>query len=174
MLLVISGQVLLFGQKAPGADQEVTGPALVKLVGPVYPPVARAARIEGTVELDVVIGANGDVKSAQVLSGPRMLQSASLESARQWQYACRGCSEPMHYRITFVFKVVPTDPPKNCDEPLPAAPQPEWNASRNEVTAFATEVWTCDPAAEITRTFWKIRAAKCLYLWKCGRRPVED
>lgn len=174
LVLVLLGQVLLFGQSAPGSGQEIAGPSLVKLVGPAYPPIARAAHISGAVEVDVLIGADGQAKSAQVISGPRMLQQASLEAARQSQYACRGCSDATHYKITFIYKVIGTEPPKDCDGPLPSAPQPEWDASRQQATAFATESWTCDPVAKVTTTLRKARTAKCLYLWKCGLRPADD
>lgn len=40
----------------------------------------------GTVVLSVVIGRDGSVGNIQVVSGPRSLQDASLEAARQWTY----------------------------------------------------------------------------------------
>lgn len=174
MFLVVASQACLLGQSASAADQQEGGPALAELAGLTYPPLARAARISGRVEVDVLIGEAGIAESAQVISGPPMLRPASLQAARQSQYTCRGCSTAVHYRITFVYKVVPTEPPKDCDKRLPAAPQPEWDASRNEATAFAMEIWTCDPAVEITTTFQRIRSAKCLYLWKCGLRPMVN
>lgn len=51
-----------------------------------YPPDAKAARIQGTVRVHVLIGADGKVKSATVLSGPKPLQAAALDNARQRQY----------------------------------------------------------------------------------------
>jgi len=51
-----------------------------------YPPIARAARISGTVELRATISEGGSVEELQVVSGPPMLQQAALEAVRQWQY----------------------------------------------------------------------------------------
>jgi TonB family protein len=51
-----------------------------------YPPDAKGARIRGTVRVHVLIGADGKVKTAAVLSGPQPLQAAALENARQRQY----------------------------------------------------------------------------------------
>ncbi len=51
-----------------------------------YPPAAQAAHIQGTVRVQALIGADGRVKSATVLSGPQPLQAAALENARQRQY----------------------------------------------------------------------------------------
>src|ERR1700674_5492751 len=51
-----------------------------------YPPNAKAAHIQGTVRVQALIGADGKVKNAAVLSGPQPLQAAALENARQRQY----------------------------------------------------------------------------------------
>jgi TonB family protein len=51
-----------------------------------YPPNAQATHIQGTVHIQVLIGADGKVKNATVLSGPQPLQAAALENARQRQY----------------------------------------------------------------------------------------
>src|SRR5882724_6502387 len=52
----------------------------------IYPPAAQAAHIQGTVRVQALIGADGRVKNATVLSGPQPLQAAALENARQRQY----------------------------------------------------------------------------------------
>ncbi len=52
-----------------------------------YPPEAKAARIEGVVQLQIVIGTDGTVKQAEVLSGQPLLVRAALDSVRQWTYA---------------------------------------------------------------------------------------
>ncbi len=51
-----------------------------------YPPAAKAAHIQGTVRVQVLIGIDGKVRNATVLSGPQPLQAAALENARQRQY----------------------------------------------------------------------------------------
>jgi TonB family protein len=51
-----------------------------------YPPNAKAAHIQGTVRVRVLIGTDGKVKNATVLSGPQPLQAAALENVRQRQY----------------------------------------------------------------------------------------
>jgi periplasmic protein TonB len=43
-------------------------------VEPVYPPIAKAARISGTVVLAVVVSSTGKLESWKVVSGPAMLQ----------------------------------------------------------------------------------------------------
>ena len=51
-----------------------------------YPLDAKAAPIKGTVRVQALIGTDGKVKNATVLSGPQPLQAAALENARQRQY----------------------------------------------------------------------------------------
>jgi TonB family protein len=52
----------------------------------IYPPTAKAAHIQGTVRVQALIGTDGKVKNATVLSGPQPLQAAALENVRQRQY----------------------------------------------------------------------------------------
>jgi TonB family protein len=59
---------------------------LVKNVAPVYPPLARQARIQGTVVMDVVIAKDGTVQNITVNSGPALLTQPALDAVRQWQY----------------------------------------------------------------------------------------
>lgn len=53
---------------------------------PVYPPIAKAARVQGTVEIAVVINPAGKVRSEKVLSGPAMLHQAALDAVHQWTF----------------------------------------------------------------------------------------
>ncbi|MBZ5591807.1 MAG: TonB family protein [Acidobacteriia bacterium] len=55
-------------------------------VMPVYPPLARQARISGTVRLEAVIGRSGTIQSLQVTSGHPLLAQAALDAVRQWTY----------------------------------------------------------------------------------------
>lgn len=59
---------------------------LLKSVQPIYPPVARAAHITGTVVLHAIIDEQGDVESLDVVSGPQMLQGSAIAAAKQWKY----------------------------------------------------------------------------------------
>ena len=50
---------------------------LVRITEPVYPPIARAARIQGDVVIEVVIDREGKVVSEKILSGHPMLRQAA-------------------------------------------------------------------------------------------------
>lgn len=59
---------------------------LVRRVLPVYPPIARIARISGFVELLVLVGRDGRVKLIQVLSGNPVLAASAKAGVEQWRY----------------------------------------------------------------------------------------
>ncbi len=59
---------------------------LVKQVTPVYPPLAKSARISGTVRLEAVIGPDGSVEQLRAVSGHPLLTKAALDAVREWRY----------------------------------------------------------------------------------------
>lgn len=59
---------------------------LVTKTTPVYPPIARAAHVGGTVVLHAIISKSGAIQDLKVESGPPMLQGAALDAVRQWRY----------------------------------------------------------------------------------------
>jgi protein TonB len=64
----------------------VTQGLLVKRVQPAYPPLARQARIQGTVVLQAQISKAGDIENLQLISGHPMLAPAAIEAVKQWKY----------------------------------------------------------------------------------------
>ncbi len=64
----------------------VTQGLLVKRVQPNYPPLARQARIQGTVVLQAQISKTGDIENLQLISGHPMLAPAAIEAVKQWKY----------------------------------------------------------------------------------------
>lgn len=59
---------------------------LLDKVDPVYPQLARQARIQGTVRFTATIGKDGHVKNLQLVSGHPLLAPAAQEAVRQWVY----------------------------------------------------------------------------------------
>jgi protein TonB len=78
--------------KQPATPQRVTvggkiqDALLVRKVSPVYPPLARQARISGTVRLQVIIGVDGAIRELRVLSGHPLLVRSALDAVQQWRY----------------------------------------------------------------------------------------
>ncbi len=59
---------------------------LIRRVTPVYPPLAKQARISGTVVLQAVIGKDGSIQNLRAVSGHPMLIPSALEAVKQWRY----------------------------------------------------------------------------------------
>lgn len=60
--------------------------SLIHSVQPLYPPIARSARIQGSVVLAAVIGKDGAITGLRVLSGHPLLVKAAVEAVSQWRY----------------------------------------------------------------------------------------
>jgi protein TonB len=70
---------------APPISHMMEGNLIFRLQ-PSYPPLARQARIQGTVVLQAVISREGTIEKLQVLSGHPMLVQAAVVAVRQWRY----------------------------------------------------------------------------------------
>jgi periplasmic protein TonB len=81
-------------------------PQKIKHVAPDYPPLARAARREGIVILEAVIGEEGKVRSLRVLRSIDLLDQAALDAVRQWQFTptlLNGEPVPVVMTVTVSF-----------------------------------------------------------------------
>jgi protein TonB len=68
-------------------SQGVNQSMSVSKVPPVYPPDARAARVQGAVVLAAIIGQDGSVQSLRVVSSASpLLEKAALDAVKQWRY----------------------------------------------------------------------------------------
>ena len=65
---------------------EVALSFIVSQSKPVYPPIALAACVSGTVIADITIGTHGRVLGERLISGPAMLQQAALDSVKDWTF----------------------------------------------------------------------------------------
>ena len=52
----------------------------------VYPKEARDRRIQGTVQLHIVVGKDGRVLQVEVVSGPDLLRQAAADAVQKWEY----------------------------------------------------------------------------------------
>jgi len=53
---------------------------------PDYPPLAKMARIQGTVRLEAVISKDGTIQDLKVMNGHPLLVKAALEAVQRWRY----------------------------------------------------------------------------------------
>ena len=67
-------------------SQGVSQGLLIKKVQPAYPPLARQARIQGSVMLQAEISKDGAIQNLRLISGHPMLAPAAIEAVKQWRY----------------------------------------------------------------------------------------
>jgi TonB family protein len=139
LLLVASGAwcaahvETLFSQAAVPAETPRFDVVLNNVYLPVYPPLARQARIMGDVKILVGVRQDGSVASAEVVSGHPMLKQAALESAQKSTFLCQDCKGAVTlFTVTYTF------------------------GTRVDLDGLDCSIAT------------RLRAAKCLGLWKCG------
>jgi periplasmic protein TonB len=65
---------------------DVKEPRPLKMVPPVYPPLASKTRVSGTVVLEATLTGEGTVEEIRVLSGHPLLIEAAIAAVKQWQY----------------------------------------------------------------------------------------
>ena len=53
---------------------------------PEYPPLAKMARIQGTVRLEAIISKDGTIQDLKVIQGHPLLVKAALEAVQRWRY----------------------------------------------------------------------------------------
>jgi periplasmic protein TonB len=58
----------------------------IKRVQPLYPPLAKQARIQGVVHLTAIISKDGTIQNLQVISGHPLLVPSALAAVKQWVY----------------------------------------------------------------------------------------
>jgi len=83
----------------------VQGFELISQSAPVYPPLARQARIEGTVVLSALIGKDGHVQDLKVVRGHPLLVQAALDAVKDWVYKPTTINgEPMEVKTEVSLK----------------------------------------------------------------------
>ena len=109
-----AGQVIMNGPPAasPAAADLTPAPAPVSKVDPVYPPLARQARISGIVKLSVIIGPDGHVSKIEVISGHPLLIQSTLEAVKQWVFPGTSSAEPMLLVVPFQLDGSDAPPPQ--------------------------------------------------------------
>jgi protein TonB len=92
----------------PTVSGGVSQGMLIAPIRPVYPAIAKAAHVEGTVVVDAIISSTGTIEGLHVLSGPAMLQSAAIDAiraARYRPYRLNGAPTEVQTTITVNFRL---------------------------------------------------------------------
>jgi TonB family protein len=92
-----------------------------KRVQPTYPAVAKAAKAQGPVQVQITVDENGSVTTAEAIEGHPLLRDAALEAARQWQFKPTDLGgKPAKVQGILTFNFVLGDKDENL--PMRAAP----------------------------------------------------
>jgi protein TonB len=87
---------------------EIQRPLKLRDAAPLYPAIARAARVQGVVIIEATIGVNGNVQDAKILRSIPLLDAAALDAVRQWQYTptkLNGTSVAVVMTVTVNFRL---------------------------------------------------------------------
>lgn len=141
--LVMTTSFLAFAQQEPiTVDPQTFGQHRVHTVPLVYPAIANAAQVQGTVVVRLTIDTRGNVVGTKVISGPPMLQQAAVDCVKQWTwrpFEQDGVAVPALGQVSLVFSLgtpaegqgQPTAPPPNSksvtvtiDSSIPTPPDP--------------------------------------------------
>ena len=99
---------LLFLTASAAAQQHKIGVAKYEL--PKYPPIARAARVEGSVQMELRVAFGGAVKQVTVIAGHPLLKAAAVDTVKSWRFTCMDCKygEDFVHRLSFTFAIDPS------------------------------------------------------------------
>ena len=81
-------------------------PRRIKNVPPVYPAIARTARVQGVVILETSIDPEGNVSDARVLRSIPLLDQAAVDAVQQWRFTpalLNGQPVPVVMTVTVSF-----------------------------------------------------------------------
>lgn len=96
--------VFVSGQERKTVDGGVLNSKAVKISKPVYPPAAQAVNAGGLVNIMITIDENGDVISAEPVSGHPLLYSSAEKAARESKFSPRRLNgKPVRVTGTLVF-----------------------------------------------------------------------
>ena len=137
MLLIATATSLV----ATGQQTNMTAPPMIAAAGvPLYPKIARMARIESVVHVKVTTDGRRCI-AAQAEDGHKMLAAAAEKNALTWEYETH---EPTTFMVTYQYKLV-DDLKDNPHGPTVILRLP------TEVEVLATPIVINDPAPEVRR-----------------------
>ena len=84
----------------------ISAPAKIRHVAPMYPPEAQAAKVTGMVIIEATIGVDGRVTDAKVLRSVPLLDQAAVDAVMQWEFTptlLNGVPVPVIMTVTVNF-----------------------------------------------------------------------
>jgi len=87
---------------------QIKEPKKINNVAPVYPDIAKQARVQGIVILECTISPQGKVSDVKVLRGIPLLDQSAIDAVKQWTYTptlLNGVPVPVIMTVTVNFKL---------------------------------------------------------------------
>jgi protein TonB len=81
---------------------------LIRRVEPVYPDLAKRARVQGVVLLEVTVDETGNVSEINIIRGHPLLNQAAVDAVEQWKYSptlLNGEPVPVKATVTVTFQL---------------------------------------------------------------------
>lgn len=101
-----------------------------------YPPIAKAARVQGDTVVSFRVTAEGKTVDVVPVSGPMMLQGAAVDNVRAWRFDPKAEIPEQPYKVTFHFLLTPPQDGYNDSQAVTRASLDE--AGQVQVIAIAT------------------------------------
>ena len=93
--------------------QGVTQGMVISKVQPIYPPDAKAARIQGSVSIGALIAKDGSIQSERLISGHPLLAPSAMDAVKQWKYRpylLNGQAVEVDTQVTINFALMSSGP----------------------------------------------------------------
>jgi TonB family protein len=127
---------------------------LIAKVDPVYPELAKQARVEQTVTIEITVDEAGNVANAIVLQGHPLLNQAAINAVKQWKYSptlLNGTPVPV---ITSVFIMFHINNQSFLAEPAPVArpvrlPAAQYSSTLNQDSSYGSIAISIFPAGQL-------------------------
>jgi TonB family protein len=89
-----------------GQGQQKWDTYITSLQMPCYPPIARAARVQGTAKIKLVVAGDGSVTSAVAVEGHALLAKAAIDNVRTWKFSVGDSHAPLEpLVVVFQYKL---------------------------------------------------------------------
>jgi len=93
---------------------QIKAPQLMKKVDPVYPDLAKQARVGALIILEATVEATGHVRDVTILRGAPLFDAPATEAVKQWVYRpllLNGVPTPFIVTVTLKFSIAGAAPP---------------------------------------------------------------
>jgi len=81
-------------------------------IDPLFPPLAKMARVHGVVEFHLTIGADGSPRDISIDSGPKMLWQSVIDAAAKWKFSPGDAGKTVNGAVRFGLNCASEDKQK--------------------------------------------------------------